>query len=114
MDGDAKPDFLLTRACTDGTVGLSRWDVYLNTGTGFSASGTSFALPTVPGAVGSSGGPPLTSRDGADACSGGGMTEWSLIDMNGDTKPDFLLTRACTDSTIGLSAWSFYPAQCGD
>jgi hypothetical protein len=113
VNGDYKPDFLLTRACTDSAVGTSRWDVYLNTGTGFSTNATSFALPTIVGALGASGVPPLTSLGGSDECARGGTASWSVLDMNGDREPDFLLTRACADSTIGNSGWSVYLARCG-
>jgi hypothetical protein len=108
MNGDDKPDFLLTRACADSTIGDSNWDVYFNSGTGFSEKATSFALPTVVGALGASGTPPLTSLDGSDECSLGGKASWSVIDMNGDDKPDFVLTQACSDSTIGDSSWEVY------
>jgi hypothetical protein len=108
MNGDLEPDFLLTRACTDVTIGSSRWDLFLGKGTGFSANATSFALPTIAGAVGSSGAPPFTSLDGSLSCSGTETATWSVIDMNGDERPDFLLMRACSDETIGASRWDVY------
>jgi hypothetical protein len=108
MNGDDKPDFVLTQACSDPAIGTSRWDVYFNNGSGFSANATSFALPTVSGALGSSDGPPLTSLDGSDDCSLGGSASWSVIDMNGDDKPDFVLTQACANSTIGTTSWKVY------
>jgi hypothetical protein len=113
MNGDDKPDFLLTEACADSVVGTDRWDVYLNTGAGFSAKATSFTLPTISGALGSSGSPPLTSLDGSDECALCKTASWSVLYMNGDGEPDFLLTRACADSAIGSSDWSVYFARCG-
>src|SRR5271156_6096785 len=65
---------------------------------GFPAKAASFALPSVVAAPGPGGAPPLTSLDGSDACSLGGTASWSVVDMNGDEAPDFVLTRACSDS----------------
>jgi hypothetical protein len=109
MNGDNRADFVLTRACNDSAIGTSSWSIYFNTGTGFAANVTSFALPVVAGALGSSGAPVLASLDGSDGCSAGGETaSWTVLDVNGDYEPDFLLTQACDDAMVGSSRWDVY------
>ncbi len=48
MNGDAKPDLVVTSVCnaTASPIGDQRWDVYLNTGQGFASTPTPWALPS--------------------------------------------------------------------
>jgi hypothetical protein len=105
MDADAKPDLLVTRSCTDTTVGTGRWLVYKNTGSGFAATATAYALPPGYGAL------PFTSLGSLASCAGStGSPGFVLADMNGDGKPDLLVTQSCTDAAVGTTSWLLYPS----
>jgi hypothetical protein len=88
MDGDLQPDLVVQTDCTDATIGLDAWNVYTNTGAGFASAATRFALPS----------PRL---DPACAVS-------TIEDVNGDLKPDLIVTSLCTDATVGTSRWIVY------
>ncbi|HEY8089300.1 MAG TPA: VCBS repeat-containing protein, partial [Polyangiaceae bacterium] len=101
LTGDGKLDLVLTETCTDATVGASHWLVYANTGSGFSATPATFALPAQT--------LPLTSVSGANtACAGTPSQKWTTVDVNGDKKPDLVLTETCSDSTVGSTHWLVY------
>ncbi len=91
MDGDQREDLVVTRACDDATVGVTSWRVYPNSGDGFGPP-VRFALPVLPGAV------PLPS----------GCARESLVDVDGDRRPDILVTALCTDAAIGTTRWLAY------
>jgi len=91
MDGDLKPDFVdtenqATESTSDVFLNGSQkyWKVYLNTGSGFALSPTQWNIPIV--------------SDTSDY-----RLAWdyhTLIDMNGDHKPDFIDTEnQATEST---------------
>ncbi len=88
MDGDLQPDLVVQTDCSDATIGLDAWNVYTNTGTGFASAATRFALPS----------PRL---DPTCATS-------TLEDVNGDLKPDLIVTSLCTDTTVGTTRWIVY------
>lgn len=83
MNGDNKPDFVDTENQATGTADTflngnqKYWKVYLNTGSGFSATATQWNIPIV--------------SDTSDY-----RLAWeyhTLIDMDGDLKPDFVDTE---------------------
>ncbi len=96
MNGDGKPDLVITSkgdgsyADCPGVGSSPHWDVYLNKGSGFSSTSTSWALP--------SGG----KTDGSHDYGFNGITNtadytdsslgWSIMDINGDGKPDLVVT----------------------
>lgn len=92
VNGDGRPDLVLRSSCTDPTVGVSTWLVYLNTGTGFATTATRFALP------------PSSASGG---CSGSSFVS-SILDINGDAIPDYVVTSLCNDATVGTSRWLVY------
>jgi hypothetical protein len=108
VTGDRRPDLLVTLSCTDTTVGTAHWLVYANSGSGFATSSSSFTLPSTGG--------PLSSIDGAQSsCAQGGTgfeQSWSLADLQGDGKLDLVLTKSCTDSSVGTTSWSVYTGVC--
>ncbi|MEA2747903.1 MAG: hypothetical protein QOI41_2046 [Myxococcales bacterium] len=89
MDGDLKFDLVVQTDCTDTTIGLDAWNVYTNIGTGFASTPKRFALPQ----------PRLDFT----------CAKTALEDVNGDLKPDFIVTTLCTDPTVGTSRWMVYP-----
>ena len=99
--GSGKPALVVTETCTDATVGTTHWNVYANSGSGFAATPTTFALPTLD--------LPLTSVGGANtACSGSPSQEWTSLDLNGDHRPDLVLTETCSDPSVGATHWNVY------
>ncbi|MBK9284433.1 MAG: T9SS type A sorting domain-containing protein [Sphingobacteriaceae bacterium] len=96
VNGDSKPDIVVV---CEGT-GVYRdcfapganpyWKVYLNTGSGFATTATNWTLPSYAGNY-------LSGHDyGFNAISYGGTANisdqgWSLVDMDGDKKPEMVL-----------------------
>jgi hypothetical protein len=100
MNGDGKPDLLVTGA-TNGTIAKQfgegsspYWNVYLNTGTGFSSTATQWSTP--------SGGLVNDGYRVADYDAVGtdpsGTQSWALLDINGDGKPDLVVTAVSSGS----------------
>ncbi|MFO0610157.1 MAG: VCBS repeat-containing protein [Polyangiales bacterium] len=88
MDGDGRPDLVQTGdpARTGGYVfgagtATPTWRVFRNTGTGFAATATAWALPN----IGLSDGP-YTANIAE------GVRWWSTMDLDGDGRPDFVQT----------------------
>ena len=107
MDGDGKPDLLVTRHCNDASVGTSSWWVYKGTGSGFAASAAAWSLPS--GYSGGSQGPPFANVTGALACANGAnVPELTLVDMDGDFRPDLVVTQRCNDANVGVTTWLVY------
>jgi hypothetical protein len=102
LDGDGRPDFVMTDSCTDPQVGTSRWVMHRNTGTGFDPTPTTFALPP-----GYATGAFNTFSDTSRTCGSGGLGDpsFALVDLDGDRRPDFVMTDSCTDPQVGTSRW---------
>jgi len=111
MNGDARPDLVVL---TEGTgiyndvfgMGTTRyWKVYLNTGTGFSTTATSWALPA--GGYVNNGHEysfnTLTNNDYSQ--------RWSVRDLNGDARPDLVVLTE-NNSVLGTGttdrSWKVY------
>jgi len=105
FDGDLRPDVVLTEDCTDTSVGFTRWSLYRNSGTGFAATPTAVALPVLPGIT-------LHAFDALAAkpvCTGTQKSPgFAAVDVDGDLRPDLLVTRSCADVTTGVSDWLLY------
>jgi hypothetical protein len=102
MNGDGKPDMVVTQTCEDASVGATKWLVYKNTGSGFSSSPTTFTLPA--------GYSRLKTPDNAlSLCTNGlAIPAYSVVDMNGDGKPDLVVTDDCSDPSSGIDHWLVY------
>jgi hypothetical protein len=107
MNGDRRPDLV----CTNVGGGNSHWNVYLNTGTGFATTATSWALP----AGGSTGlSFDYTGYYGYYRTLQVGDQQWSTTDVNGDRRPDLVVTSSYDGTTFnafgtGTSrSWNVY------
>jgi hypothetical protein len=93
LDGDGRPDLVWSRLDSSSKVwgfGASAyWQVFKNTGSGFEATATQWAVP--------SGG---DTNDGFYAP--GGAT-WETLDIDGDHRPDLIWTRLDSSSKV----WGF-------
>jgi hypothetical protein len=108
MNGDAKPDLVVTADCADAKVGLAYWSVFLNTGSGFAATPTHFALPA--GYSNSGGIPAFTTPAWVSAalCDNRNVPTYSLVDADGDGKLDLVITSDCADAKVGSAYWSVF------
>jgi hypothetical protein len=107
MDGDARPDLVLPYDSCGGTgVGTDSWTVYVNTGAGFAAAATPFALPAYDQAIYPA--TPFNNTAGTRTCSDGATSfSWALSDLNGDARPDLVVPfDTCgADTGVGTSSW---------
>ncbi|MFN8154982.1 MAG: T9SS type A sorting domain-containing protein [Bacteroidia bacterium] len=109
INGDAKPDLIVTSEYHSSTNGLKQfgagttpyWKVYLNTGSDISTNATTWSTPT--GGFFSSTGVNIgyyhISFVGA---SYNNSENWNLLDMNGDNKPDLVVTAEYQSSAGGV------------
>jgi hypothetical protein len=106
LDGDRKPDLVITTACDDPQIGTTAWRVYVGSGAGVGVTPIRFPLPLTPsvpvGTYGSAGG----GGAGCDAKPAG--PRYSVFDLDGDFRPDLVLTQDCTDTAVGSTRWGFY------
>lgn len=108
IDRDGYVDLVLTNTCSDASVGTSRWIVYRGSSTGFAAASVDFLLPA---------GYPNASFDslgGISGCTadGGGLPEFTTMDIDGDRLLDLTVTLSCADPTVGTANWLVYRGQC--
>jgi hypothetical protein len=103
MNGDRKPDLVVTRDCSStSNVGTSDWSVYLNTGTAYPTTATSWTLPAY-GPSAFIGGP------SARAYCAGGVPGYATVDMTGDALPDLVVSDDCISTTnVGTDHWLIY------
>jgi hypothetical protein len=99
MQGDGLPDIVLMAHCDEPDVGVDHWWVYQNTGAGFSATPTEWALPT--------GYATGTFYDpGSAGDCGSGVPAWGLGDLDGGGRPDIVIRRdACNTGEPGVAEW---------
>lgn len=103
LTGDGLADLVVTRKCTDATVGSTQWLVHRNTGTGFEQTPQSFAVP--------SGFPALSFarlRDVSDCFTANQYPGHFTRDVTGDGRPDLVVAERCSDATVGTSRWLVY------
>ncbi len=104
IDGDLAPDLVVTLRCADDVTGTNQWLAFTNGKTSFATQPTVLALPPIPGE--SSGA--FDSLAGSTAC-GTGVLAHAFADLDGDLKPDLIVTSACGDRTVGVLDWLVYP-----
>ena len=112
MNGDGRPDLVITSARVgNGIEVLGRstsphWDVYTNTGMGFSATAVAWNLPSRVG----------TNADyGVTRAAGAGLGAWDTVDLDGDGLKDLVLTGLNRFTTLevvghanGNDVWWYY------
>ena len=104
FDGDAKVDLVVTQRCNDNATGTASWNVHSNSGTGFAASPKTVLLPVFAGAAS----PAFPITTGATSCSSGTL-RYALTDVDGDFKPDLVVTSTCTASPLASGSWLVFP-----
>jgi hypothetical protein len=98
FNGDNKPDLVITAQLQGGQVTCfspgnnQYWKVYLNTGAGFSASAINWELPNGGKISGGTSFGFIHSEGTATSSENTGSQSWGLIDIDGDHKPDLVVT----------------------
>ncbi|MEM9691687.1 MAG: hypothetical protein AAGA56_04025 [Myxococcota bacterium] len=105
LTGAAAPDLLITENCdADETTGATSWRLHRNTGSGFAAEPTVWSLPNY--GVDASGNALFTTTADNASCPGGGTLRYQLLDLDGDARPDLVVSENCiADETTGASSW---------
>ncbi|WP_445454281.1 T9SS type A sorting domain-containing protein [Flavobacterium sp. 25HG05S-40] len=101
MNGDSRPDIVVTanvviqgnfaRDMVFGLPSTPYWKVYLNNGSGFSTTAVNWTLPQG-GELSSTGSYGYNALARASTSNLAGDQIWSTTDMNGDGKPDIVIT----------------------
>ncbi|MDO7876033.1 T9SS type A sorting domain-containing protein [Hymenobacter sp. ASUV-10] len=94
INGDHRPDIVATGVGTGsfyeviGGVANPHWEIFLNTGTGFAPIATDWPVPPTANTGSGTYGFGTTSFNGIAQ----NRRSWSLFDVNGDTRPDIVVT----------------------
>lgn len=106
IDADGWQDLVITRSCVTGDedVGRTRWLVHAGGPTGFAESPTDWTLPE----GFSRRGLPFAIAAAQKTCDHNSTPTHELRDMDGDARPDLLVTDDCDDST-GQESWRLFP-----
>jgi hypothetical protein len=107
VNGDTKLDLVVTRDCADALTGVSYWELFTNTGTGFSDPRRTLTLPA---ALGGTTAAPV-GLSGASVCTAPLRPAFTTSFLAGN-RLNFVVTGVCNDSTVGESRWLVYPATC--
>ncbi|RLJ24137.1 putative secreted protein (Por secretion system target) [Flavobacterium lindanitolerans] len=101
MNGDGKPDLVVTsQKVTIGNYGVGtafglpstpHWKVYLNSGNGFATTAVNWTLPQG-GYLSSMAVHGFNAIADGDTGNMDGDQTWTVMDMNGDSKPDLVVT----------------------
>ena len=116
INGDARPDMVVTYACGSSTlagadpdVGKTKWKVHLNSGSGFAQTAIDWPLPTgyAKGYFND-----LDGSSNCDSYNGYARPSYRFTDINGDARPDMVVTYACgssalagADPDVGKTKW---------
>jgi hypothetical protein len=103
MDGDLRPDLVVSDACDLEGTGSDDWLVYRNEGDGFASAAIGWALPSGFG---------FDALDDLEKDDGGlcalGELSYGLRDMDGDLRPDLVVTDDCDDGAAGDVYWAVF------
>lgn len=107
IDGDAKPEIVITGdpdtgGKVYGTTAAPVWKIFRNTGTGFDRTGVDWAVPVDPGTYGIN-----------DANVSSSSRQWSTTDIDGDGKPDLVMSSDPEHSNVPFGSdtapsWKVY------
>ncbi len=102
LNGDARPDLVVTQDTADVSVGLTEWRVYAG-GARKIEEAASWTLPTDVGSSPFGALYDLTPTDGL---------AWTVMALDKDAAPDLVVTRNATDANVGVARWQLAAALC--
>ena len=114
VDGDGRPDLVLTGEGDGDYIygfGLGNnphWKVYLNNGSGFASTATSWTLPSG-GAVNTLGEAFGFYEFNGNSSGAENDLAWSTVDINGDSKPDLVVTGMGDGDYVSSFGIGSYP-----
>ena len=93
---DGRPDLVVTHDNCDTTVGVSHWDVYPWSSSGFAPSPSSFAVPA-----------PRCQAD-FDSVSGAGEITFATANLKDACAVSLVVAHDDCDTTVGQTHWDVY------
>lgn len=118
LDGDRKPDLVVLREGTGtyddvfGTGSTRYWKVYLNTGTGYATTTTTWSLPAG-GYLTTAHNYSFASLAAASYSGIAGSQTWAVLDINGDAKSDLVVLterNSAYDEPFGTGTGRYWKA----
>ena len=108
MNGDNKPDLVVTAEGNSSKIAIQFsaainpfWKVYYNSGYSFSSTASSWSTP-IGGAISSGNRKGYNNMGGVADNNDASSESWSVMDMNGDHKPDLLVTAQANSSMVAV------------
>jgi hypothetical protein len=108
LAGDPSLALLVSRNCSDPLTGVSYWQVFSNTGSGFTALPVKLALPAVLGATSTF---PAGLSGKLECTPPASSPAYTTTYLAGLTL-NIVVTSACDDPSVGATRWLLYPASC--
>ncbi|MBW2733291.1 MAG: hypothetical protein JRH20_12935, partial [Deltaproteobacteria bacterium] len=104
INGDRRPDLVISDECDPSDLGNTHWQVHLNTGGGFATQGVDWLLPPY---LGSYPQPFIDSASNSIYCSGTDYyrPRYRIFDIDGDRRPDLVISDECGASELGKTHW---------
>ena len=112
LDGDGLADFTVVEdPCPgDPNIGITQWEIYPGSTSGFAQIASPWALPSYPQTGGAL---PLGELAETSPDCVNNQPEFSLMDIDADGRLDFVVAEEpCGDPTVGITEWRVYLSAC--
>ncbi|MCB9779395.1 MAG: hypothetical protein H6742_12585 [Alphaproteobacteria bacterium] len=107
LDGDGRPDLVISALCYDDEVGETLWRVHKGEAGGFADDAADWTLPILESHIDAGGHPGI--NDTVGACYAYDQREF-VFDLVGDAHPDLVVTGLDERSSVGDLFWLVYEA----
>ena len=111
LTGDGQMDFVTTAGCDANGVGAERWIVHPGEDGGFGAA-TTWGLPDLSALPLDVSDPMRVVADNL-GCTNGQSFRYTLLDLTGDGRVDFVITDGCDANGVGAERWIVHPGEDG-
>lgn len=106
-DGAGAPDLVVMDDCLGGLLGDTHWRVHVAEADGYSVAAAAL-LPT--GYTARAFSPP--AADAPDCSRTVSRPAWAPVSLDGDGRPDLVVTAACDDPDVGVATWRAHLSGC--